>query len=336
MSMNRRKFLGSAGAGAAALGLASIGAPALAQSKTKVKLGYLHTLAVDGQIWLGIDRGDFAKQGIEFELRQFTTGLELFQAMIGGSIDMLATGAVMSNFPARGQGKVFLINDVEFATAQLWVRPEAGIKTIADLKGKKISTTAGTTAHVFLDKALRANGVDPKDVEIVNQGMANAVTSFISGAVPAVALWVPFNISVRDKVPGAKMLVDASAFYPQAAIVGGWVTNAEYEKKNRAVLQSIIRGWASANDYFIANADAALERLQKEHYKQVPLSDLKEQFHAQKMFTSKDWHKMYADGTVTQWLQQVTDFFVRFANIQNPVPASQYFDPKIYLDTIKG
>ena len=336
MTMDRRKFLRGAGAGAAALGLSSLGAPALAQSTTRVKLGYLHTLAVDGQIWLGIDRGDFAKHGVEFELRRFTTGLELFQAMIGGSIDMLATGAVMSNFPARGQGKVFLINDVEFATAQLWVRPESGIKTIADLKGRKISTTAGTTAHVFLDTALRANGVDPKDVEIVNQGMANAVTSFISGAVPAVALWVPFNIAVREKVPGAKMLVDASAFYPKAAIVGGWVTTAEYEKKNAKVLEGIIRGWASANDYFIANSDAALEHLQTEHYKEVPLSDLKEQFHAQKMFTAAEWHKMYADGTVTKWLQQVTDFFVRFANIQNPVPASQYFDPRLYLRTIKA
>lgn len=336
MSINRRKFLQGAGAGAAALGLSTIGAPALAQSRTKVKLGYLHTLAVDGQIWLGIDRGHFAKQGVEFELRRFTTGLELFQAMLGGSIDMLATGAVMSNFPARGQGKVFLINDVEFATAQLWVRPEAGIKTIADLKGKKISTTAGTTAHVFLDTALRANGVDPKDVEIVNQGMANAVTSFISGAVPAVALWVPFNIAVRTKVPGAKMLVDASAFYPKAAIVGGWVTTDDYQKKNGHVLQSVIRGWAAANDYFIANPDAALDHLQKERYKEVPLSDLKEQFHAQKMFTSAEWHKLYADGTVTQWLQQVTDFFVRFANIQNPVPASKYFEPKLYLETIKA
>jgi NitT/TauT family transport system substrate-binding protein len=332
MGMDRRTFL----QGAAALGLAAAGAPAIAQSRTKVKLGYLHTLAVDGQIWLGLDRGDFAKQGIEFELRQFTTGLELFQAMIGGSIDMLATGAVMSNFPARGQGKVFLINDVEFATAQLWVRPDSGINSIKDLKGKKISTTAGTTAHVFLDTALRANGVDPKDVEIVNQGMANAVTSFISGAVPAVALWVPFNIQVRSKVPGAKMLVDASAFYPKAAIVGGWVTTADYEAKNAPVLKSIIKGWAAANDYFIANHDAALEELQKQHYKEVPLTDLKEQFGAQKMFTSQQWAKMYADGTVTKWLQQVTDFFVRFANIQNPVPASQYFDPKLYLDTIKA
>ena len=335
MGMDRRKFLHGAGAGAAALGLSAIGAPALAQSRTKVKLGYLHTLAVDGQLWLGIDRGDFAKHGVEFEMRQFTTGLELFQAMIGGSIDMLTTGAVLSNFPARGQGKVFLINDIEFATAQLWVRPDSGIKTVADLKGKKISTTAGTTAHVFLDKALRANGVDPKDVEIVNQGMANAVTSFISGAVPAVALWVPFNIAVRDKVPGAKMLVDASAYYPEAAIVDGWVTRADFHEKHRDVLANIIRGWASANDYLISDTDAALGTIQSKHYPQVPLPDLKEQFKAEKVFTSKEWRKLYADGTVTKWLQQVTDFFVRFANIQNPTPAAQYFDPKIYLDTIK-
>lgn len=332
--MDRRTFV--QGAGAAALAAATVGAPAIAQSTTKVRLGYLHTLAVDGQIWLGQDRGDFARNGVEFEMRQFTTGLELFQAMIGGSIDMLATGAVMSNFPARGQGKVFLINDVEFATAQLWVRPDQGIQSVKDLKGKKISTTAGTTAHVFLDNALRANGVDPKDVEIVNQRMSEAVTSFISGAVPAVALWVPFNIAVRDKVAGAKMLVDASAYYPQAAIVGGWVSTDEYMQKNAQAIQGIIRGWASANDWFIANSEKALEQLQTKHYQQVPLTDLKEQFGAQKMFTSAEWRKMYEDGTVTKWLQQVTDFFVRFANIQNPVPASRYFDPKPYLEATKA
>ena len=68
-----------------------------------------------------------------------------------------ATGAVLSNFPARGQGKVFLINDIEVATAQLWVHKDQGIKSFADLKGKRIATTTGTTAHVFLDRALRAN-----------------------------------------------------------------------------------------------------------------------------------------------------------------------------------
>src|SRR5512138_368587 len=166
--------------------------------------------------------------------------------MIGGSIEMLATGAVISNFPARGQGKMFLVNDVEFATAQLWVRDD--IRSIADLKGKKISTTAGTTAHVFLDTALRANNVDPKDVQVVNQRMSEAVTSFISGAVPAVALWVPFNITVRDKVPGAKMLVDASAYYPHAAIMSGWATTEDFHAKQRDVLIRVIKAWNEGNE----------------------------------------------------------------------------------------
>ena len=335
MTMNRRRFLQTTAAVGAGTAAGVLGAPAIAQSRAKVKLGYLHTLAVDGQIWTGIDRGSFAKHNVELDLVQFTTGLELFQAMIGGSIEMLVTGAVISNFPARGQGKMFLVNDIEFATAQLWVHGDE-IKSFADLKGKKISTTTGTTAHVFLDTALRANNVDPKDVQIVNQRMSEAVTSFISGAVPAVALWVPFNIPVKEKVKDAKMLADASKYYPQAAIVDGWATREDYYGKNRETCANIVRAWAEANDYMIANPDAALEALQKKHYEQVPLADLKEQFKAQKMFTSHDWRKLYADGTVTKWLQQVTDFFVRFGGIQNPVPASKYFDPKLYLDTIKA
>ena len=332
MTTNRRTVLKTG----AALGAAALGAPALAQSRTKIKLGYLHTLAVDGQIWLGIDRGTFAKHGVEFEPLMFTTGLELFQAMIGGSIDMLSTGAVISNFPARGQGKMFLVNDIEFATAQLWVRPDMGVNSFADLKGKKISTTTGTTAHVFLDNAMRANNLGAGDVEIVNQRMTEAVTSFISGAVPAVALWVPFNVTVKEKVPGAKMLVAASANYPKAAIVDGWATRDDYYAKNRAACAGVIRGWAEANDYMIGNTDAALDELQKKHFPNVALAELKDQYKAQKMFTSADWRKLYADGTVTGWLQQVSDFFVRFGNIANPVPASKYFDPALYLETLKA
>jgi NitT/TauT family transport system substrate-binding protein len=332
--INRRKFLQGAGAAA---GLAAAGFPAIAQQRTKLRVGYVNTLAVNGQIWTGVHRGHWAKENLELETTMFSTGLELFNAMIGGSLDMLATGAVLSNFPARGQGKVFLLNNVEFATAQLWVREDMGIKTWADLKGKKISTTAGTTAHVFLDTALRANNIDPaKDIELVNQGMPTAVTSFISGAVPAVALWVPFNITVRDKLPGAKMLVDASAYFPKAAIVGGWAARTDYFEKNREVCGRVVRAWAASNDDLMKNPGEILPVIQKNNYPQVPLGDLQEQFKASKYYTAAEWRKLYADGTATRWQQQVTDFFVRFGGIQNPVPASTYFDAKLFMDTIKA
>ena len=328
--MDRRQFLTAT----ACIALGGLAAPAIAQAKTKIRVGYLHTVAVDGQIWTGIDRGNFDKQGLELEMRQFNTGLEIFQALIGGSLDVLSTGAVLSNFPARGQGKVVLINDIEVATAQLWVRPDMGVKSFSDLKGKRIATATGTTAHVFLDKALRANNIDPKEVELVNQTMPAAVTSFVSGAVPAVALWVPFNVTARDKVSGSVKLADASAYYPQAAIIDGWAAANSYYEPNKETLAKLIKGWAEANDYIVANSGAAMEALQKAHYSQTPVADINESFTAQKMFTSQEWKKMYSDGTVTRWLQQTTDFFMANAGVKDFTPASKYFDPSLYLQTI--
>ncbi len=331
MAIQRRQLIQAAAA--ASLGAAGINA--FAQAATKVKVGYLHTPAVDGHIFIGQQMGAFARQGLDLELIQFTTGLELFQAMIGGSLDVLATGAVVSNFPARGQGKVFLMNNIEYATAQLWVRDD--IKSIADLKGKQISTTTGTTAHVFLDRALRAGKLDPaKDVALVNQRMTEAVTSFISGAVPAVALWVPFDSVIKQKMPNARKLVDASAFFPEAAIMGGWAARNDYYEKNRPVISKLVAAWSEANAQITGKADASAEMLQKAQYKDVPLADFKEQFKASKYFTNAEWRTRYQDGTVTKWLQQVTDFFVSNANIQNAVKADQYFDPKPFLETVKA
>jgi NitT/TauT family transport system substrate-binding protein len=328
---SRRQFLtGAAGAVAGA----AVPLPAIAQSRAKLRLGHLHVVAVDGQIWTGLDRGSFDKQGIDFELLDFNTGPDVFEAMAKGHLDVLSAGGVISNYLALGAGRAFLINDVEIATAQLWVRPDRGVKAFSDLRGKRIATTAKTTAHIFLDRALRANGVNPAEIQIVNGSMSASVASFIAGDVPAVALWVPFNITVREKLPDAIKLVDASAFYPQSAVVGGWVAREDFYADNKDVFARIIRGWAEANDYMVRNGAAAADGLQKNHYKQAAVSDITEALRAQKMFSSREWKRLYSDGTVTKWLQQVSDFFMTDAGMAAQQSAKDYFDPSLYLATI--
>jgi NitT/TauT family transport system substrate-binding protein len=307
-----------------------------AKAATALRVGYLHTLAVDGQIWIAQASGAWQKEGIDIQLTRFDTGIALFQALVGGSIDVLSTGAVISNFPARGQGKVFLINDVEWATAQLWARPESGIKSIADLKGKKIATTAGTTANVFLYEALKSAGLDiAKDVEIINQPMPQAVTAFIAGAVPAVALWVPFNLQVEQQVPGAKMLVDASKYYPQAAIVDGWAARNDFyaSPSNKDVLRRFLHGWIAANDALVKDPDRSLSTIGKQ-YDGVTPAQMRTMYQAEKVFASQDWVGRYKDGTVSKWLQHVTDVYVALGAMQNPTPASTYFDPTLYLSVV--
>jgi len=326
--LTRRTFMHGLAAGTALAGVA----PAVAQAPTKVRVGYLHVVMVDAQLLLGIELGTFKKEGIEPELKEFTTGIELFQALVGGSLDVLTTGGVLSNFPARGQGKVFLLNDLEWAVAQIWGYPDKGVNEIKDLKGKQVATTRGTTAHDLLHQAMKSVGLDStKDVEIVNQRMSEAVTSFIAGAVPAVALWVPFNIAVKTKAPKAKLITDAGSF-PAATIVDGWAARNDLYEKNKDTLKKIIRAWVPANDYLLARPEEALTLLHKKYYSHLSMDDMWEMYKAAKWFKSTEWRKYYQDGSAVKWLNQVTNFNVEVGAIQNPMMADKYFDPSLFLE----
>ena len=52
------------------------------------------------------------------------------------------------------------------------------------------------------------------------------------------------------------------------------------------------------------------------------------------MFSSREWKRLYSDGTVVKWLQQVSDFFMTDAGVTKSIPAREYFDPTLYLGTI--
>jgi NitT/TauT family transport system substrate-binding protein len=289
--MRRRSFLGLASAAGLS---AAWKVPAFAAAD-KVTVGYVHAVAVDGQLSLASSLELWKSQNLDMQFVKFQNGIEAFRAMAIGSLDVLVTGAVISHYPATGQGKVFLINDIEYATAQLWCHPDMGIGKITDVKGRKVATTTGTTAHIFLDTALRKNGINPKDVLIINERIGDAVDSFISRAVPAIALWIPHNNRVKERAPTARMLADAAAYFPDDAIVNGWVARNAFHNTRREVLMRIIRAWADANDFLVTQPDQAVAVLHERHYSAVPVAELREELNAEKVFLSREWRRMYLD-----------------------------------------
>ena len=98
------------------------------------------------------------------------------------------------------------------------------------------------------------------------------------------------------------------------------------------MLASVVRAWARANDFLVGHRDEAIAMLHNRYYPKVDPNEFRQQFDAEKVYSARDWRPMYAEGTVTALLQQVTNFYVTFANIQRPVPAIQYFDASIYLN----
>lgn len=300
---------------------------------TVVKVGYLHTVAVDSHMWLGIAEGIYDDHGLEIDPIQFDTGLELSTALQGGNVDVAAMGAVLSNFPAQGGSQVFLANDVEHDTAQLWAAPGSGISSVKDLAGKKVLTTEGTTAHVYLHNALKANGVDPDSVTIVNSDMPSAVSAFLSGSAPAVALWVPFDKTVEQEMPEATLVDSAKNYYPEAAILGGWLAGNQFYENERESLDNLTAAWLDINHQLVTDTEASLETVHETAYTEdQTLADTKRNFSFEKVYDNDEWAQMYENGEVEQWIGDVEKVFVEVGGLPEYVEPSEFFDPDIYLD----
>lgn len=329
--MQRRDFLKFAAAFGAAASLPL--AVNAGDKKTKLKVGYLTTMSCDSHLWVGLHHNAWESQGLEIEPVKFITGLEAYQALAGGSVDLVTTGAVNANFPALGQGKVFLVNALETDMCQIYVSAESGIKTLADLKGQRIATTRGTSAHYLLHQALKSVGLDStKDIEIVHQRMDQAVTSFIAGSVPVAALWTPFHAVIRKNRPSAIQLTSASK-HPDAIVVDGYSARNDLHATQPELLQRFIRGWDIANEHLVNNVDVSLEILAKGPYQQYTIDELREQYRVVKWNTSKNWLPEFQSGAITGYLNAITNFNKDVGAIEHPIPADTYFDPSIFVKT---
>lgn len=297
------------------------------EDATTVRVGHLQTIAVDDKLQLGLAEGYFAEQGLDLEVTQFDTGVAASQALSGGSIDVALMGAVSTNFASQGQGTMFLANAIENATAQLWAQPDSGIETVEDLRGKSVITTEGTTADIFLMRALEAAGIDRSEVDISNADMPSTVQAFASGSVDAVALWVPFDLRVQEAVPEA-VLVDTAADYPEAAVVSSWMANNEWYAENEDVVDQLVRGWMQANAQMHADPEGSLATIQELAYQnQAPLEEIEHQVEYQTNYTNEEWLEHYNSGHVYEIFGTVQEAFVDLG------AASEIVDPEEFFDT---
>ncbi len=307
-----------------------------ATAQDQVKIGYLHTLAVDGIMWLAEMEGLYEAHGIDVEFVLFGSGPPLAQALSGGSVDIAIMGAVISNITSRGVGKVFLTNNIESGTAAIFVDPDSGIESVEDLVGAELATTQGTTAHVLLATAMQAADQDPNSVNIVNMDMPSAVSAFINGAVPALSTWWPFTTQVVNDRPDAVMLTQAEDYYPEAAIMGGWVANTRYYEQNRDTLVKLAQVWLEANEILMTDTATSLERLQAEQYPNLTLEDLTAGFEQLRSFNNDEWAERYRDGSVLTWIGQVEQVFVDIGALDSFVDPSEFVDTSIYLEAYEA
>jgi NitT/TauT family transport system substrate-binding protein len=134
--------------------------PWSAHAEDVVRLGNLkfaHYGAVSYMTQLG------AKCGVKVEERFFAKGPDVMQALIAGELDMGATGSEAS-IAGRANGvPIYIVGGFATGGARLLARPDAGIKKVADLKGKRVGVTRGGIQDLLLIAVLAQAGLTYAD-----------------------------------------------------------------------------------------------------------------------------------------------------------------------------
>jgi sulfonate transport system substrate-binding protein len=156
------------------------------------------------------------------------------------------------------------------------VPADSPIKSLKDLKGKKVAVAKGSAAFNFLYRAIDYAGLKPEDVNIIQLQPNEAQPAFESGAVDAWSIWEPF-ITIEQIQRSAKVLASGETIqapdpgfviartkmlkdHPELAVVFLQVFNQSIQWEKEHQEESI--------DFF-----AALKKLDKKIVKQVVEND---------------------------------------------------------------
>jgi sulfonate transport system substrate-binding protein len=141
----------------------------------------------------------------------FTSGPPMLQAMGSGSVDIGAVGDAPPIFEAAGGGKIAVVaaTVANPQAAALLLPKGSAVKSVAQLKGKTIAVSEGSSANYHLLAVLKQAGLSVKDVTIDNLQPAQALAAFASGHVAAWDIWSPY-IEQAEVQHGARVLVNGT------------------------------------------------------------------------------------------------------------------------------
>ncbi|SAL82204.1 aliphatic sulfonate ABC transporter substrate-binding protein [Caballeronia terrestris] len=196
-SAARRTLLKGAGALAASLVLPTA---AFAQGDAKtLRIGYQKY----GNFVVLKARGTLEKrlaaQGVAVQWLEFPAGPQLLEGLNAGAVDVGTVGETPPIFAqAAGVDFVYIGNEPPAPHGEAIVVPEnSPIKTVAELRGKKVAFNKGSNVHYLLVKALQQAKLTYADIQPVYLAPADARAAFVQGSVDAWVIWDPYLAAIE-------------------------------------------------------------------------------------------------------------------------------------------
>jgi NitT/TauT family transport system substrate-binding protein len=212
-------------------------------------------------IYIAEDQHFFAASGLRVNIKDYNTGTATTEALLKGDVDI----AWAAEFPfvhrAFAKEKISIIAVVgRFNEQYLFGRKDREIKTVADLKGKRIGIPRNTIAEFYLGRFLELNGMNIRGVSLVDVPPPQSMGAITSGSIDGVIAWEPYSSQIRVRLADRAVALPVQSNQPGYGAVAGrndWING------HREVVSRFLKSLAQAEDYLTRNPAEAKVILRK-------------------------------------------------------------------------
>jgi NitT/TauT family transport system substrate-binding protein len=216
------------------------------------------------------------KCGIKVEERIFAKGLDVMQAIIAGEIDVGTTASEAAISGRAGNAPIYVVAGFAKGGARLVAGQGSNIKTVRDLKGKKVGVTRGGIQEVLLmaelQKAgLTADAAPGKDVQLVFLAYADLNQALLGKNIDAMMQSEPQSSQAINKGFGVEMLKPYDT--PIGEPVRTMVMTEKFYTTKRPLAEKFMRCFVQATSTFIKDPALAEKYVRENVFKGQITSD---------------------------------------------------------------
>ncbi|MGY4254403.1 sulfonate transport system substrate-binding protein [Bradyrhizobium sp. USDA 4516] len=243
---------------------------------------------------------------------EFPSGPPLLEALNVGAIDFGNTGEAPPIFAqAAGAPIQYVAYEPPAPKGEAILVPkDSAIKSVADLKGKKVALNKGSNVHYLLVKALEKAGVKYSEIESVFLAPADARAAFERGAVDAWVIWDPFQ-AAAEAATGARTVADGTGIVANYQF---YFASKKFLQADPKIVELVLAQLSEVDDWAKGDIHAVAEQLAPSIGLSVPVVEvaLKRQAYGIKPVT---------DAVVADQ-QQVADTFFALGLIPKQIKIS--------------
>ena len=281
-----------------------------ASAQTTLRIGFQKSASL---LTLQKSSGSLEKKlaplGLAVKWVEFPAGPQLLEGLNVGAVDVGFVGEAPPIFAqAAGARFVYVGYDPAAPEAEAIVVPkDSPIKSVAELKGKKVALNKGSNVHYLIVKALEKQGLKFSDIQAVYLPPADARAAFERGAVDAWVIWDPFLAAV-EKQSGARLLQDGRGLVNNYAY---YLAERGFAEKHPQVIQALFEDNQAQANYVKANLKAAAAVI-------APLQGLEPEV-VEKSLTRYQFGVKPLNAAVAAEQQKIADTFHALGLIPKPI-----------------